>query len=221
MWILYWLTSVYGLLKKFIIAEAKCLVTHPLQSVFNIISGRLEFCQQSGGETTSCIAQFASPQPPAPAFCTFPLANCHFQLWSWGHDYTLKVDTGSPFFFIVLNNSSLSLLPFTVQLSGLGGIGQSSASSSWKSGNLDLVGRQRSSSDPPNMHPPVPPMRLISTGGMESSRPLSPSLPVEVFPCTCASVALIWLAASAQCGGDLHFRRKKSFLCESLSFTGF
>lgn len=190
MWILYWLTSVYGLLKKFIIAEAKCLVTHPLQSVFNIISGRLEFCQQSGGETTSCIAQFASPLPPAPAFCTFPLANCHFQLWSWlhfesGHWFSL--------FFIVLNSSSLSLLPFSVQLSGLGGIGQSSASSSWKSGTLDLVGRQRSSSDPPNMHPPVPPLRLISTGGMETSRPLSPSLLVEVFPCTCTSVALIWL----------------------------
>uniref|UniRef100_A0A4W6FHD4 ArfGAP with SH3 domain, ankyrin repeat and PH domain 2a n=1 Tax=Lates calcarifer TaxID=8187 RepID=A0A4W6FHD4_LATCA len=58
-----------------------------------------------------------------------------------------------------------------VQLSGLGGISQSSASSSWKPGSLDLMGRQRSSSDPPNMHPPVPPMRLTSTGGM--LRPLS------------------------------------------------
>ncbi|KAM3870729.1 arf-GAP with SH3 domain, ANK repeat and PH domain-containing protein 2a [Diretmus argenteus] len=53
-----------------------------------------------------------------------------------------------------------------VQLSGLGGIGQSSASPSWKPGSLDLTGRQRSSSDPPNMHPPVPPMRLTSTGGL-------------------------------------------------------
>ncbi|XP_030247681.1 arf-GAP with SH3 domain, ANK repeat and PH domain-containing protein 2a [Sparus aurata] len=53
-----------------------------------------------------------------------------------------------------------------VQLAGLGGIGQSSASSSWKPGSLDLVGRQRSSSDPPNMHPPVPPIRLTSTGGL-------------------------------------------------------
>ncbi|XP_071399824.1 arf-GAP with SH3 domain, ANK repeat and PH domain-containing protein 2a [Centroberyx affinis] len=53
-----------------------------------------------------------------------------------------------------------------VQLSGLGGIGQSSGSPSWKPGSLDLVGRQRSSSDPPNMHPPVPPMRLTSTGGL-------------------------------------------------------
>uniref|UniRef100_A0A673CJZ3 ArfGAP with SH3 domain, ankyrin repeat and PH domain 2a n=1 Tax=Sphaeramia orbicularis TaxID=375764 RepID=A0A673CJZ3_9TELE len=38
---------------------------------------------------------------------------------------------------------------------------------SWKPGSLDLCGRQRSSSDPPNMHPPVPPMRLTSTGGMD------------------------------------------------------
>lgn len=44
-------------------------------------------------------------------------------------------------------------------------MGQSPASGSWKSGSLDVVGRQRSSSDPPNMHPPVPPIRLISTGG--------------------------------------------------------
>uniref|UniRef100_A0A8C3AGR8 ArfGAP with SH3 domain, ankyrin repeat and PH domain 2a n=1 Tax=Cyclopterus lumpus TaxID=8103 RepID=A0A8C3AGR8_CYCLU len=54
-----------------------------------------------------------------------------------------------------------------VQLPGLGGIGQSSAPSSWKPGSLDLVGRQRSSSDPPNMHPPVPPLRLTSTGAKE------------------------------------------------------
>ncbi|XP_040915980.1 arf-GAP with SH3 domain, ANK repeat and PH domain-containing protein 2a isoform X1 [Toxotes jaculatrix] len=53
-----------------------------------------------------------------------------------------------------------------VQLSGLGGLSQSSASSSWKPGSLDLMGRQRSSSDPPNMHPPAPPMRLTSAGGL-------------------------------------------------------
>uniref|UniRef100_A0A3P9KPQ8 ArfGAP with SH3 domain, ankyrin repeat and PH domain 2a n=1 Tax=Oryzias latipes TaxID=8090 RepID=A0A3P9KPQ8_ORYLA len=45
------------------------------------------------------------------------------------------------------------------------GIGQPSASSSWKSGPLDMVGRQRSSSDPPNMHPPIPPLRLTSNAG--------------------------------------------------------
>uniref|UniRef100_H3BVU4 ArfGAP with SH3 domain, ankyrin repeat and PH domain 2a n=1 Tax=Tetraodon nigroviridis TaxID=99883 RepID=H3BVU4_TETNG len=56
--------------------------------------------------------------------------------------------------------------PRRAQLSGLGGPGQSPASGSWKSGTLDAVGRQRSSSDPPNMHPPVPPMRLVSAGGM-------------------------------------------------------
>ncbi|KAM9355277.1 arf-GAP with SH3 domain, ANK repeat and PH domain-containing protein 2a isoform 2-T2 [Pholidichthys leucotaenia] len=59
-----------------------------------------------------------------------------------------------------------------VQLSGLG---QSSGSSSWKPSTLDLGGRQRSSSDPPNMHPPVPPLRLTSTGGLG----LSPVLKME------------------------------------------
>ncbi|XP_023807594.1 arf-GAP with SH3 domain, ANK repeat and PH domain-containing protein 2 isoform X1 [Oryzias latipes] len=52
------------------------------------------------------------------------------------------------------------------QLSALGGIGQPSASSGWKSGPLDMVGRQRSSSDPPNMHPPIPPLRLTSNAGL-------------------------------------------------------
>uniref|UniRef100_A0A8C6TR39 ArfGAP with SH3 domain, ankyrin repeat and PH domain 2a n=1 Tax=Neogobius melanostomus TaxID=47308 RepID=A0A8C6TR39_9GOBI len=42
---------------------------------------------------------------------------------------------------------------------------------SWKPSNLDLCGRQRSSSDPPNMHPPVPPIRLVSAGGMKKQRP--------------------------------------------------
>uniref|UniRef100_A0A8C5GH40 ArfGAP with SH3 domain, ankyrin repeat and PH domain 2a n=1 Tax=Gouania willdenowi TaxID=441366 RepID=A0A8C5GH40_GOUWI len=41
---------------------------------------------------------------------------------------------------------------------------------SWKPCSSDLSGRQRSSSDPPNMHPPVPPMRLTSTGGMKASK---------------------------------------------------
>ncbi|KAM7375914.1 hypothetical protein PAMP_005675 [Pampus punctatissimus] len=65
------------------------------------------------------------------------------------------------------NTSAPPLPPRNLaQLPGLGGIGPSSASSSWKPGSLDLSGRQRSSSDPPNMHPPVPPMRLTSTGGL-------------------------------------------------------
>lgn len=59
-------------------------------------------------------------------------------------------------------------------------MGQSPASGSWKSGSLDAVGRQRSSSDPPNMHPPVPPIRLISTGG-RGRRPPSPSSLSELF----------------------------------------
>ncbi|XP_057716310.1 arf-GAP with SH3 domain, ANK repeat and PH domain-containing protein 2a isoform X2 [Corythoichthys intestinalis] len=56
-----------------------------------------------------------------------------------------------------------------VQLAGLGGTSQSSPSGSWKPSSLDLVGRQRSSSDPPNMHPPAPPIRLTSTTGLAPS----------------------------------------------------
>uniref|UniRef100_A0A8B9LYL6 ArfGAP with SH3 domain, ankyrin repeat and PH domain 2a n=1 Tax=Astyanax mexicanus TaxID=7994 RepID=A0A8B9LYL6_ASTMX len=47
------------------------------------------------------------------------------------------------------------------QLAGLSGAVQGSAG--WKPGSIDLTGRQRSSSDPPNMHPPVPPMRVTSS----------------------------------------------------------
>uniref|UniRef100_A0A6Q2WVA1 ArfGAP with SH3 domain, ankyrin repeat and PH domain 2a n=1 Tax=Esox lucius TaxID=8010 RepID=A0A6Q2WVA1_ESOLU len=66
----------------------------------------------------------------------------------------------------------------TVQLSGLGGMIHSSGSPGWKSGSVDLGGRQRSSSDPPNMHPPIPPMRLTSTSGRQHpSHPPPPPPP--------------------------------------------
>ncbi|XP_072313481.1 arf-GAP with SH3 domain, ANK repeat and PH domain-containing protein 2a isoform X2 [Eucyclogobius newberryi] len=55
-----------------------------------------------------------------------------------------------------------------VQLPGLRGTAQTAASN-WKSSALDTCGRQRSSSDPPNMHPPAPPIRLISAGALTSS----------------------------------------------------
>ncbi|XP_031435904.1 arf-GAP with SH3 domain, ANK repeat and PH domain-containing protein 2a isoform X2 [Clupea harengus] len=48
------------------------------------------------------------------------------------------------------------------QLAVMGGLVQT-VTSGWKPGSKDLSGRQRSSSDPPNMHPPVPPMRVTST----------------------------------------------------------
>uniref|UniRef100_A0A674BIF0 ArfGAP with SH3 domain, ankyrin repeat and PH domain 2a n=1 Tax=Salmo trutta TaxID=8032 RepID=A0A674BIF0_SALTR len=65
-----------------------------------------------------------------------------------------------------------------VQLSGLGGMVQSSGSSGWKPGSIDLGVRQRSSSDPPNIHPPVPPMRVTSTTGRHlTSRPCSKEVP--------------------------------------------
>uniref|UniRef100_A0A672IBR5 ArfGAP with SH3 domain, ankyrin repeat and PH domain 2a n=1 Tax=Salarias fasciatus TaxID=181472 RepID=A0A672IBR5_SALFA len=65
----------------------------------------------------------------------------------------------------VRSESNQQPLLLSAQLSGLGGGGQLAASSGWKPGALDLMGRQRSSSDPPNMHPPVPPLRLTSTAG--------------------------------------------------------
>ncbi|XP_035530297.1 arf-GAP with SH3 domain, ANK repeat and PH domain-containing protein 2a [Morone saxatilis] len=124
-----------------------------------------------------------------PVSCYTPGSNSHLQtsLGSAGRDAAnLAKDKQRAFmpnlvnnetYGTILNNppqsSTTSAPPLPprnlVQLSGLGGIGQSSASSSWKPGPLDLVGRQRSSSDPPNMHPPVPPMRLTSTGGLGSA----------------------------------------------------
>ncbi|XP_032402660.1 arf-GAP with SH3 domain, ANK repeat and PH domain-containing protein 2a isoform X1 [Xiphophorus hellerii] len=78
--------------------------------------------------------------------------------------YGTILNTGSP------QSASPSAPPLPprnlAQFSSVGGIGQSATSSTWKPGSIDLVGRQRSSSDPPNMHPPVPPMRLTSTGAL-------------------------------------------------------
>ncbi|XP_036928146.1 arf-GAP with SH3 domain, ANK repeat and PH domain-containing protein 2a isoform X1 [Acanthopagrus latus] len=122
-----------------------------------------------------------------PVSCYTPSSNSHHQsgLGSVGRDAAgLGKDKQRAFMPNLVNNETYGTIlntntsqPATtsapplpprnlVQLAGLGGIGQSSASSSWKPGSLDLVGRQRSSSDPPNMHPPVPPIRLTSTGGL-------------------------------------------------------
>ncbi|XP_057199971.1 arf-GAP with SH3 domain, ANK repeat and PH domain-containing protein 2a isoform X4 [Triplophysa rosa] len=67
--------------------------------------------------------------------------------------------TNSP---VTLSTSAPPLPPRNlVQPSGLPGMAQGSPG--WKPGTLDLTGRQRSSSDPPNMHPPAPPLRVTST----------------------------------------------------------
>ncbi|XP_022053144.2 arf-GAP with SH3 domain, ANK repeat and PH domain-containing protein 2a isoform X1 [Acanthochromis polyacanthus] len=120
-----------------------------------------------------------------PVSCYTPGSNSHLQSGSAGRDAAgLSKDKQRPYMPNLVNNETYGTIlntnppqPATTsapplpprnlaQLAGLGGISQSSASSSWKPGSLDLVGRQRSSSDPPNMHPPVPPMRLTSTGGL-------------------------------------------------------
>ncbi|CAG5866481.1 unnamed protein product [Menidia menidia] len=92
------------------------------------------------------------------------------RLPKWTQALTKRIlSDPSPFIYLF----SSSLLSGVVHLSALGGISQSSASSGWKPGSLDLVGRQRSSSDPPNMHPPVPPLRLTSTGALGKMEVLS------------------------------------------------
>ncbi|XP_035238392.1 arf-GAP with SH3 domain, ANK repeat and PH domain-containing protein 2a isoform X2 [Anguilla anguilla] len=58
-----------------------------------------------------------------------------------------------------------------VQLSGAGGGAQTCGSGLWKPGNLDMAGRQRSSSDPPHAHPPLPPMRVTSTSVLVAAPP--------------------------------------------------
>ncbi|XP_029316370.1 arf-GAP with SH3 domain, ANK repeat and PH domain-containing protein 2a [Cottoperca gobio] len=122
-----------------------------------------------------------------PVSCYTPSSNSHLQasLGSAGRDAIgLAKDKQRAYMPNLVNNETYGTILNTnppqsggtsapplpprnlVQLSSLGGISQPSASSSWKPGSLDLAGRQRSSSDPPNMHPPVPPLRLTSTGGL-------------------------------------------------------
>uniref|UniRef100_A0A8D3BK63 ArfGAP with SH3 domain, ankyrin repeat and PH domain 2a n=1 Tax=Scophthalmus maximus TaxID=52904 RepID=A0A8D3BK63_SCOMX len=96
-----------------------------------------------------------------------PQTRQHFSSATWMLVLATQAHSLSSLFIICSLSLSLS-----VQLSSLGGISQSSVSSSWKPGSLDLAGRQRSSSDPPNMHPPVPPIRLTSTGGMDRPPPI-------------------------------------------------
>nr|XP_023695117.1 arf-GAP with SH3 domain, ANK repeat and PH domain-containing protein 2 isoform X1 [Paramormyrops kingsleyae] len=53
---------------------------------------------------------------------------------------------------------------------------QTNSPGAWKSASIDVTGRQRSSSDPPNMHPPVPPIRVTSTSVLAT---VTPPLPVS------------------------------------------
>ncbi|XP_016090941.1 arf-GAP with SH3 domain, ANK repeat and PH domain-containing protein 2-like [Sinocyclocheilus grahami] len=85
--------------------------------------------------------------------------------------YGTIINTNSP---VTLSTSAPPLPPRNlVQPSGLAGMAQGSPS--WKPGSLDLTGRQRSSSDPPNMHPPAPPLRGTSTSLLLPSGALPPA----------------------------------------------
>ncbi|MCJ8736971.1 hypothetical protein PDJAM_G00018470 [Pangasius djambal] len=73
----------------------------------------------------------------------------------------------------VLSTSAPPLPPRNIgQLTGHSGVPQGSPA--WKPGSIDLSGRQRSSSDPPNMHPPVPPMRVTSSSFVAPAAPPPP-----------------------------------------------
>ncbi|KAF7201736.1 transcript variant X3 [Nothobranchius furzeri] len=112
-----------------------------------------------------------------PVSCYAPGSNSHLQA-GLGRDkqrlYMPNLVNNETYGTIVNTNSPQSattsappLPPRNLaQLSALGGASQSSTSSIWKPSSLDLSGRQRSSSDPPNMHAPVPPTRLTSGGGL-------------------------------------------------------
>ncbi|KAM9788076.1 arf-GAP with SH3 domain, ANK repeat and PH domain-containing protein 2a isoform 2-T2 [Syngnathus typhle] len=108
-----------------------------------------------------------------PVSCYTPSTNSHLAK-DKQRSYLPNLVNNETYGTIVNNNPPQPGLPATtsapplpprnlVQLAGLGGMNQPSSSGSWKPASIDLVGRQRSSSDPPNMHPPAPPVRLTST----------------------------------------------------------
>ncbi|XP_034078109.1 arf-GAP with SH3 domain, ANK repeat and PH domain-containing protein 2a isoform X2 [Gymnodraco acuticeps] len=166
------------------------LLSQALSGKFNAhVHVEYEWCLQHEDldESDEDLDEKPSPhrRDERPVSCYTPSSSSHLQaaLGSAGRDglgkdkqraYMPSLVNNETYGTILNNNQAQSAsnsappLPprNLVQLTGLGGIGLSSASSSWKPGPLDLGGRQRSSSDPPNMHPPVPPLRLTSAGGL-------------------------------------------------------
>ncbi|XP_076834073.1 arf-GAP with SH3 domain, ANK repeat and PH domain-containing protein 2a isoform X3 [Brachyhypopomus gauderio] len=79
----------------------------------------------------------------------------------------------------ILNSSPASGVPVTASAPplpprNLAQLASLQGSPVWKPGSLDLAGRQRSSSDPPNMHPPVPPVRVTSASLIAPAAPPPP-----------------------------------------------
>uniref|UniRef100_A0AAQ5YZD6 ArfGAP with SH3 domain, ankyrin repeat and PH domain 2a n=1 Tax=Amphiprion ocellaris TaxID=80972 RepID=A0AAQ5YZD6_AMPOC len=106
-----------------------------------------------------------------PVSCYTPGSNSHLQSGSAGRDAAgLSKDKQRPYMPNLVNNETygtiLNANPPQPATTSAPPLPPRNLGNSWKPGSLDLVGRQRSSSDPPNMHPPVPPMRLTSTGGI-------------------------------------------------------
>ncbi|XP_054651929.1 arf-GAP with SH3 domain, ANK repeat and PH domain-containing protein 2a isoform X2 [Dunckerocampus dactyliophorus] len=164
------------------------LLSQALAGKFNAhVHVEYEWCLQHEDldESDEDLDEKPSPhrRDERPVSCYTPSTNSHTQSRDnagLGKDkqrsYLPNLVNNETYGTIVNNNPPQPGLPATtsapplpprnpVQLTGLGGMAQPSSSSSWKPASLDLAGRQRSSSDPPNMHPPAPPFRLTSAGG--------------------------------------------------------
>uniref|UniRef100_A0A8C4I825 ArfGAP with SH3 domain, ankyrin repeat and PH domain 2a n=1 Tax=Dicentrarchus labrax TaxID=13489 RepID=A0A8C4I825_DICLA len=96
-----------------------------------------------------------------PVSCYTPSSNSHLQtsLGSAGRDAAnLTKDKQRAFMPNLVNNETYGTIlnnPPQSSTTSAPPLPPRNLGNSWKPGPLDLVGRQRSSSDPPNMHPPV------------------------------------------------------------------
>ncbi|XP_037397937.1 arf-GAP with SH3 domain, ANK repeat and PH domain-containing protein 2a isoform X3 [Pygocentrus nattereri] len=119
----------------------------------------------------SCYTPGTSVLQPSPAGLTKD-KRCYVPNLVNNETYGTILNTSPPT-GVPLSSSAPPLPPRNIaQLAGLSGGIQ--GSSGWKPGCIDLAGRQRSSSDPPNMHPPVPPMRVTSTSFIAPGGPPPP-----------------------------------------------
>ncbi|XP_072545750.1 arf-GAP with SH3 domain, ANK repeat and PH domain-containing protein 2a isoform X2 [Salminus brasiliensis] len=119
----------------------------------------------------SCYTPGSSVLQPSPAGLSKD-KRCYVPNLVNNETYGTILNTSPPT-SIPLSTSAPPLPPRNIaQLAGLSGVVQ--GSSGWKPGSIDLAGRQRSSSDPPNMHPPVPPMRITSSSFIAPGGPPPP-----------------------------------------------
>uniref|UniRef100_A0A3Q2Y5L0 ArfGAP with SH3 domain, ankyrin repeat and PH domain 2a n=1 Tax=Hippocampus comes TaxID=109280 RepID=A0A3Q2Y5L0_HIPCM len=152
------------------------LLNQALAGKFNAhVHVEYEWCLQHEDLDEMGLETHPHRREERPVSCYTPSTNSHLH----GRDtkdkqrsYLPNLVNNETYGTIVNNNPPQHGLPATTSAPplpprnlGLGGTSQPSSSSGWKPASLELVGRQRSSSDPPNMHPPAPPIRLTSTAG--------------------------------------------------------